>query len=89
MTHPSICPQAYDEWGIFSPTWLRKSICKLPADQVIEETVNKDTHTSGGTKDFCLKPGAVLKQDSMLETDSRNDKNHLQVQPCRSANTLN
>ncbi len=34
---------------------------KLPADQVIEETVNKDTQTAGGTKDFSLKPGAVTK----------------------------
>ena len=34
---------------------------KLPVDQTIEETANKDTQTSGGTKGFSLKPGAVSK----------------------------
>ena len=34
---------------------------KLPADQVIEETVNKDTQTPGGTKGFSLKHSAVSR----------------------------
>ena len=29
---------------------------KIPLDQAIEETVNKDTQTAGGTKGFSLKP---------------------------------
>ena len=33
----------------------------IPVDQTIEETVNKDTQTAGGTKGFSLKPGAVRK----------------------------
>ena len=32
---------------------------RIPIDQTIEETVNKDTYTPGGTKGFSLKPGAV------------------------------
>ena len=31
----------------------------IPVDQTIEETINKDTQTPGGTKVFSLKPGAV------------------------------
>ena len=34
---------------------------KIPVDQAIEETVNKDTQTSGGTKGFSLKPNTVHK----------------------------
>lgn len=32
---------------------------KIPVDQTLEETVNKDTQTPGSTKVFSLKPGAV------------------------------
>ena len=34
---------------------------RIPVDQAVEETVNKDTQTSGGTKGVSLKPGAVAK----------------------------
>ena len=34
---------------------------KIPCDQTIEETINKDTQTAGGTKGFSLKSGAVKK----------------------------
>ena len=34
---------------------------KIPVDQIIEETINKDTQTPGGTRGFSLKPGAVQK----------------------------
>ena len=34
---------------------------KVPVDQTCEETVNKDTQTSGGTKGCSLKPGAVSR----------------------------
>ena len=32
---------------------------RIPVDQIIEETINKDTQTSGGTKGFNLKQSAV------------------------------
>ena len=34
---------------------------RIPVDQTIEETINKDTQTPGGTKVFSLKPGAVAR----------------------------
>lgn len=34
---------------------------RIPVDQTIEETINKDTQTPGGTKGFSLKPGVVAK----------------------------
>ncbi len=34
---------------------------KIPVDQTIEETVNKDTQTPGGTKGFSMKAGAVSR----------------------------
>ena len=34
---------------------------KIPVDQTIEETVNKDTQTAGGTHGFSLNPGAVRR----------------------------
>ena len=33
----------------------------IPMDQTIEETINKDTQTAGGTKGFNTKKGAVAK----------------------------
>ena len=40
---------------------------RIPVDQTIEETVNKDTQTAGGTKGFSLKPEAVSKYYMMQE----------------------
>jgi hypothetical protein len=34
---------------------------RIPVNQTVEETVNKDTHTSGGTVCFSLNPGAVSR----------------------------
>ena len=34
---------------------------RVPVDQTCEETVNKDTQTSGGTRGLSLKPNAVSK----------------------------
>jgi len=38
---------------------------RIPVDQTCEETVNKDTQTSGGTKGFSLRPNAVSKFSSL------------------------
>eukprot|EP00745_Piridium_sociabile_P027749 TRINITY_DN44663_c0_g1_i3.p1 TRINITY_DN44663_c0_g1~~TRINITY_DN44663_c0_g1_i3.p1 ORF type:complete len:1606 (-),score=395.32 TRINITY_DN44663_c0_g1_i3:590-5317(-) len=60
ITHPDV----YSEFmhGGFSvqlgPT---NPFGRIPVDQTIEETVNKDTQTPGGTKGFSLKAGAVAK----------------------------
>lgn len=34
---------------------------RIPVEQTIEEAVNKDTQTPGGTKGFSLKPGSVYR----------------------------
>ena len=34
---------------------------RIPVDQTIEETANKDTQTPGGMKGFSLNPGAVSR----------------------------
>lgn len=34
---------------------------RIPVDQTCEETVNKDTQSSGGTKGFSLRPNGVSK----------------------------
>ena len=34
---------------------------RIPVDQTIEETVNKDTQTAGGTKGFSLKAGTISR----------------------------
>ena len=40
---------------------------RIPVDQTLEETVNRDTQTPGGTKGFSLKPGAVQRYYLMAE----------------------
>lgn len=34
---------------------------RIPVDQTIEETINKDTQTAGGTRGFSLNPGALQR----------------------------
>lgn len=48
---------------------------RIPMDQTIEETVNRDTQTAGGTKGFSLKPGAVARylfNELIIVTDRYN-----------------
>lgn len=54
VDHPGI--QAHFVEGVFSVQLGRNNpFGKIPVDQTIEETVNKDTQTAGGTKGFSLK----------------------------------
>ena len=58
--HPEV--QAHFESGGFSAQLGHENTFgKIPVDQTIEETANKDTQTSGGTKGFNLKAGAVMR----------------------------
>lgn len=45
----------------------RNPFGRIPVDQTTEETVNKVTQTSSGTKGFSLKPGAVSRYYLMSE----------------------
>lgn len=44
---------------------------RITVDQVIEETMNKDIQTPGGTKDFSLKEGVVTRYSLSSEYRSR------------------
>ncbi|KAG1651832.1 Peroxidasin [Nymphon striatum] len=58
------CPGLHDDFlhGRFS-VQLRNGnpFARIAVDQTTEETVNKDTQTARGTRDFSLKPGAVSR----------------------------
>ncbi len=56
-THPNVHSQFMNARWLLSGT--RTPFGRIPVDQTIEVTVNKDTQTPGGTKGFSLKPGAV------------------------------
>ena len=61
---PESHPEVHDHFmnGGFSVQLGGKNpFGKIPIDQTIEETANKDTQTAGGTKGFSLKPGAVSR----------------------------
>ena len=60
LEHPEV--YEYMEQGGFSvQVGSSNSFGRIPVDQMVEETVNKDTQTQGGTKGFSLKPGAVSR----------------------------
>ena len=58
--HPEV--HQYMQTGGFSVQLGQKNpFGKIPVDQALEETVNRDTQTAGGTKGFSLKPSAVSR----------------------------
>jgi hypothetical protein len=59
-THPEIITH-FKEGGFCVQLGCQNPFSRIPVDQTLEETVNKDTQTSGGTKGFSLKKGAVEK----------------------------
>jgi hypothetical protein len=63
MSHlESQCPEVYQHFvsgGFSVQRGSENPFGKIPADQTIKETVNKDTQTPGGTKGFSIKPAAV------------------------------
>ena len=60
VEHPDVHAE-FIQGGFSFQLGSRKPFGRIPVDQSIEETVNKDTETPGGTKGFSLKPGAVSK----------------------------
>ena len=60
MDYPDVY-QHFMQGGISVQIGSSNLFGKIPCDQTIEETINKDTQTAGGTKGFSLKCGAVKK----------------------------
>lgn len=69
---------------------------KIPIDQTIEETANRDTKTAGGIRKYSLKPGAVTRFYLTAEhraaflhhlrevlSISKSDNGHVELQPTR------
>ena len=59
-THPQVY-QHMTEGGFSVQLGIANPFGRIPVDQTIEETANRDTQTAGGTKGFSLKPGAVSR----------------------------
>ena len=59
-THPDVQAE-FMQGGFSVQLGSNNPFGRIPVDQTIEETVNKDTKTPGGTKGFSLKPGAVSR----------------------------
>ena len=59
-------PDVHDHFmqgGFSVQIGIKNPYGRIPVDQTIEETVNKDTQTPGGTKGFSLKCGAVRRSE--------------------------
>ena len=59
-THPDVHAE-FMQGGFSVQLGSNNPFGRIPVDQTIEETVNKDTQTPRGTKGFSLKPGAVSR----------------------------
>ena len=59
-THPDVNAE-FMQGGFSVHLGSNNPFGRIPVDQTIEETLNKDTQTPGVTKVFSLKPGSVSK----------------------------
>ena len=69
-SHPEIHRQL-EEGGFSVQLGEKNTFGRIPMDQTIEETINKDTQTPGGTKGFSTREGAVKKFYMAAEYCSR------------------
>ncbi|KAI0234733.1 hypothetical protein LSAT2_014947, partial [Lamellibrachia satsuma] len=71
-------PDVFEHYqkGVFSLQIADHNLIgRIPFGQTIDETVNKDTQTVGGTNGFSLKPGTVSKYHLTAEYRSTCQKN--------------
>ena len=81
IDHPDV--HAHFMQGGFSvQIGSRNPFGRIPVDQTIEETVNKDIQTPRGTKGFSLNQGAVRQLRDMVGR-SCSQLNHPDLQPPR------
>ena len=60
IEHPDVHAE-FMQGGFSVQLSSRNPFRRFPVNQTIEETINKDTQSQGGTKGFSLKPGAASK----------------------------
>lgn len=58
--HPAIF-EYFQNGGFSVQNGTKNPFGRIPVDQTVEETVNKDTQTAGGTRGFSLKSGPVAR----------------------------
>ena len=58
MEHPEVNGHLKNG-GMSVQLGMANTFGRIPVDQAIEETANKDTQTAGGTERYSLNPGAV------------------------------
>ena len=58
IDHPDV-HQHFMQGGFSVQLGIQNPFGRIPVDQTVEETVNQDTQTAGGTKGFSLKRAAV------------------------------
>ncbi|KAJ8398028.1 hypothetical protein AAFF_G00431050 [Aldrovandia affinis] len=58
IDHPEV-HQQFMHGGFSVQLGSQNPYGRIPVDQTIEETVNRDTQTAGGTRGFSLKQAAV------------------------------
>lgn len=73
---PTSQPAVYNELRIGGSWTLQRSDCSpfssIAGDQAIEQTVNRDTKTTGGLKGITLKRGVFFSYPSVV-IKSKND----------------
>ena len=72
IDHPDVHEQFMQGQGFSVQLGRSNPFGRIPVDQTIEETINKDTQTPGGMKSFSLKPGAVSRYYLTSEYRSSN-----------------
>ena len=95
LDHPEVYEQSM-QGGSTVQLGEKNPFGRIPVDQTLEETLNKDTQTPGGTKGFSLNPGAVrryylnaefrstyLRQIRYMTSLCSSRLNHADLQPTR------
>lgn len=70
IEHPEV-HEHFMQGGFSVQIGSKNPFGRIPVDQTIEETINKDTQTPGGTKGFSLKGGTVARYYLTSEYRSR------------------
>ena len=70
LDHPEVYEQSM-QGGSTVQLGEKNPFGRIPVDQTLEETVNMDTQTAGGTKGFSLNPKQFAGTTQMLNSGAR------------------